>query len=53
MSVSRSKIEEIHLKNANAKQKNAFDITMKINLKSQAYSEPSRTSAMELFCQNI
>ena len=37
MGVSRSKIEEINLKNVNTKQKNAFDVAMKINLKSEAY----------------
>ena len=26
---------------------------MKINLESEAYSEPSWMSAMELFCENI
>ena len=46
-------IEEIHLKNANAKQTYAFDLAMKVNLESEAYSEPSRISAMELFCENI
>ena len=47
------KIEEIHLKNANAKQTYAFDLAMKINLESEAYPEPSRISTMELFCKNI
>ena len=43
------KIDEIHLKIANAKQTNAFDFARKINLESEAYLEPSRLSAMELF----
>ena len=47
MSVSRSKIEEIHSKNANTKWKNAFDFVMKINLESDAYLEPSWISAIE------
>ena len=46
-------MEEIHLKNANAKQTNAFYFTIKSNFESEAYSEPSRVSAMELFCENL
>ena len=40
MDVSKSKIEEINLKNANEKYK-TFDFAMKINLESEAYPEPS------------
>ena len=37
----------------NAKQTNAFYFMIKSNLESEAYSEPSRVSAMELFCENL
>ena len=30
-------------------RQNAFDFVMKINLESEAYSEPRRTSVMQLF----
>ena len=51
--VSRSKIDKINWKNANAREKNAFDFAMKINLESEVYSELSCISTIELFCKNI
>ena len=35
-----------------AKQKNAFGLAMKNNLESETYSDPSRISMVDPFCQN-